>query len=289
MYGKRLNFVLNAVKGNLNISMNNVKTILCKQVLALPLFLLIYIICKNVNANNLEKKFHFDIQYENFKTGQIFVSYERKNKKLILTSKSVSEGFLSFFYSYQSQSISESIQYNNEWLPSSHVVRGFVNDEKRISKVKWIDGKNILKYEINPPLNLKKVFPIPEESLSDVIDPITAFLQIIQNIKANKDCSGKYRVFDGRRRYDVVSKKLGDVFLENDRPRSFKGKTFICGFKFLPIGGHRIKSKWKPENDKFTDVKIYFANLKENLIFPVRMTLTRWFGKIIVRLLNNNI
>ena len=127
--------------------MNNVKTILCKQVLVLPLFLLIYIICKNVNANNLEKKFHFDIQYKNFKTGQIFVSYEIKNKKLILTSKSVSEGFLSFFYSYQSQSISESIQYNNEWLPSSHVVRGLVNDEKRISKVKWIDGKNILKHE----------------------------------------------------------------------------------------------------------------------------------------------
>ena len=58
MYGKRLNFVLNAVKGNLSINMNNIKTILCKQVLILPLLLLIYVICKNVNANNLEKKFH---------------------------------------------------------------------------------------------------------------------------------------------------------------------------------------------------------------------------------------
>ena len=288
MYGKRLNFVLNAAKENLKKSMTSVKTIFCKQVLVLSLFMLISVISKNLNANNFENKFYFDIQYSNLKTGQIFISYERKNKKLILTAKSMSEGFLSFFYNYQSHLMSESILYNNEWFPSSLIVKSFVNDEKRLSKVKWIDGKNTLRYEINPPLNLEKVFPIPKESLVDIIDPITAFLQIIQNIKTNKDCSGKYRIFDGRRRYDVISKKLGKFFLENDRPRSFRGQTVICGFKFLPIGGHRVKSKWKPENDKFTDVKIYFANVKENLIFPVRMTLTRWFGEIIVRLLNDD-
>ena len=81
MYGKRLNFVLNAAKENLKKSMTSVKTIFCKQVLVLSLFMLISVISKNLNANNFENKFYFDIQYSNLKTGQIFISYERKNKK----------------------------------------------------------------------------------------------------------------------------------------------------------------------------------------------------------------
>ena len=61
------------------------------------------------------------------------------------------------------------------------------------------------------PFKFRKFFRY-QRIFVDIIDPITAFLQIIQNIKTNKDCSGKYRIFDGRRRYDVISKKLGKIF-----------------------------------------------------------------------------
>ena len=33
----------------------------------------------------------------------------------------------------------------------------------------------------------------------------------------------------------------------------------VCGLRFYPIGGHYLDSKWNPENDKFSDIKLYFG------------------------------
>ena len=97
-----------------------------------------------------------------------------------------------------------------------------------------------------------------------------------------------YQIFDGRRRYDLKIKNLGKENLINDRPKSFSGNVTICGVKMIPIGGHRLKSKWKPKQDKFSDFKIYFGKTSSGLLFPVRMNLERWFGTVVVRLINKN-
>ena len=71
-------------------------------------------------------------------------------------------------------------------------------------------------------------------------------------------CNSSYRIFDGRRRYDLAIKELEKKYLINDRPRAFKGDTVVCGLKFTPIGGHRIESKLNSELDKFTDIHLFF-------------------------------
>ena len=65
----------------------------------------------------------------------------------------------------------------------------------------------------------------------------------------------------------------------------FHGKAVVCGLKFYPIGGHRLKSNWKPEKDKFTDIKLYFGLLENELYFPVKLSLKRWFGTVEINLI----
>ena len=78
--------------------------------------------------------------------------------------------------------------------------------------------------------------------------------------------------------------KLNRSFLKKDRPKTYEGNVIICGLRFYPIGGHNLDSKWKPENDKFSDIKLYFGFLNKK-VFPVRMEINRWFGSIITRII----
>ena len=75
--------------------------------------------------------------------------------------------------------------------------------------------------------------------------------------------------------------------LENDRPKSYNGKVVVCGLKVKPLGGHRLETKWRPNEDKFTDFKIFFGETSLGRTLPVRMELERWFGTIIIRLIKN--
>ena len=88
---------------------------------------------------------------------------------------------------------------------------------------------------------------------------------------------------------NVTSDYRVQSILKKDRPNSYNGKAIICGAKIIPIGGHRLKSKWKPEEDNFSDFKIFFGRTVSGVLFPVRVDLERWFGTITVRLLNSDI
>ena len=130
---------------------------------------------------------------------------------------------------------------------------------------------------------LKKVRKIPKDSIYNVIDPFTSIVNMIQNLKNNDTCVNEFRVFDGRRRYNIKSIEIGRQFLKKDRLNTFEGHVIICGLRFFPIGGQRIESNWRPENDKYSDIKVFFGNIN-NFLLPVRLEIERWFGKIITRI-----
>jgi hypothetical protein len=140
-------------------------------------------------------------------------------------------------------------------------------------------------YALNNVNEVPIIQPGAPGEISIYLDPITAIIKVIERIKKNEPCNMKLNIFDGRRRYDLLTKELGKTILKNDRPNSYNGKAIICGTKIIPIGGHRLKSKWKPEEDNFNDFKIFFGRTVSGVLFPVRVDLERWFGKITVRLL----
>ena len=63
----------------------------------------------------------------------------------------------------------------------------------------------------------------------------------------------------------------------------------ICGLRVFPIGGHRLKTKWKPSEDKISDFKVFFGKNSSNDYIPVRVQVERWFGTIVIRLIQRPI
>ena len=150
--------------------------------------------------------------------------------------------------------------------------------------VEWDNSNNVLKFKNTPKLDLKKVNKIPQNTIFNVLDPFTALINTIDNLQLNNSCINKFRIFDGRRRYDLEIIELSRSFLKKDRPKTYEGNVIVCGLRFYPIGGHYLDSKWKPENDKFSDIKLYFGFLNKKFV-PVRMEINRWFGSIITRII----
>ena len=217
--------------------------------------------------------------------GNLKVKLEKKNKNISLEIQTMSEGFIDYFYNYKSNIVAISKKEKNKWLPSKYLIKSKYENKNYSSKVVWNDSIDNLKYELDPPLELKKVHNVLKNTLQNVIDPVTALMILIDNLSEKKSCNKMFKIFDGRRRYNIHLKTIGNVYLEKDRPRSFEGNTIVCGLKVNPLGGHRLKSKWKPKQDKFEDVKLYFASYHKYIFLPVRVDISRWFGNIVVRLL----
>ena len=234
-----------------------------------------------------QQHYFFEVQFGNLIVGKAEVSLINDEKKILVKAKTKTAGFLNTFFEYQGEVSSWSIKNREAWKPHKFSTNGFFKNKNRFSELSW-DKDNSVSYKINPVLDLKEVYDVDQSSLKNVMDPLTSIINVIENIKNTKSCDQSFKIFDGRRRYDLKIKNLGKENLINDRPKSFSGNVTICGVKMIPIGGHRLKSKWKPKQDKFSDFKIYFGKTSSGLLFPVRMNLERWFGTVVVRLINKN-
>ena len=245
--------------------------------------------CRNGYSQEYKKTLNYDIQYSNLLVGKVSVLLKKNNKELYLTANSFSMGFIDYFYNYKSKISSVAHRKDKKWLPYNYKIESIYKNQSFLAKVSWNNINQNLTFKIDPPLDLKKVHKIVDKSLEQVIDPITGLMNLIDTLDKNQSCDEMFKIFDGRRRYNVYFKKIGNLYLNKDRPKSFSGNTIVCGLRIFPIGGHRLKSKWKPEKDKLEDIKVYFAKYNQNTMFPVRLDISRWFGTIVVRLLKDNI
>ena len=270
------------------ILLSKIKHIQIKKIIYIYFgFLIVFSLFGKSYGNDAKEDYFFEVQFGNLIVGKAEVSLINDEKKILVKAKTKTAGFLNTFYEYQGELSSWSIKNREAWKPHKFSTNGFFKNKNRFSELSW-DKDNSVSYKINPVLDLKEVYDVDQSSLKNVMDPLTSIINVIENIKTTKTCDQSFKIFDGRRRYDLIIKTLGKENLVNDRPKSFSGNVTTCGVKMIPIGGHRLKSKWKPKQDKFSDFKIYFGKISSGLLFPVRMNLERWFGTVVVRLISKN-
>ncbi len=248
------------------------------------IILILFLVLANISiADSYKKKFEYNVQFSNFSIAKLYVEVEEKNEKLYFNTNTLSIGVLKQFYKYKSNVQGFSEKKNGKFKTRLYKVKSIYKNKTMKTEVLWDSSKADFLVNNIPKLDFKKVKKIPKYSIINVTDPFSSLINIIYNLKINNSCINDIRVYDGRRRYDVKSIEISREFLKKDRPNAYQGNVIVCGFRFFPIGGHRIESNWKPERDKFSEIKIFFG-FKNNFILPVRLEVQRWFGKIISRI-----
>ena len=188
-------------------------------------------------------------------------------------------------YKFSYEMIVENNNYNLEFkLSSQDNFIKFITDEtsgKGFSKgeihkktfipknYQYIEKKenSLKKYliDFNDPNNIKgmripsydksKLTPIDNKMLVDVLDPALIFYQLA-NFLDLKDCSRNFKIYDAKRRLDLLVTKIS----ENQ-------KGFKCLLTSKKIGGYKIKNKINPLEIPY-EMIIQFKYIEED----IRMT-----------------
>lgn len=125
--------------------------------------------------------------------------------------------------------------------------------------------------------------PVPEESITNTIDPFTPVFEIGLKLNETRRCQGSYRIFDGVRRYDLEIKDGGLVTLEAKDSGIFSGQTYRCDITLRRIGGFSTKKGLFRFGESEITRTLYLGNIRGHWL-PVRFEVSAPLGTAVARL-----
>ncbi len=138
--------------------------------------------------------------------------------------------------------------------------------------------------------------PDVSERLSDdvvgkTLDPLSGILQLMAHYTMHDDCNATTAVFDGKRRFDLITKDLGEVTLRPNDVNLYAGTARKCALRFNLIAGKPkdMESRKFWQADKGKDNRppfiVWMARLRPDLPpMPVMAETSSPFGSVMVHL-----
>jgi hypothetical protein len=131
--------------------------------------------------------------------------------------------------------------------------------------------------------NPAKYIPIDPGSLQGSVDPLSMILWAARKLDRDRECSGTYPVFDGRRRFDVILSQSSSRTFPPSRYSVFKGTAIGCRIEIKGKGGFKRDGGDSLASD--SDVVIYAAApVPGGHMVPVRMELPTELGVMTLHL-----
>jgi len=122
------------------------------------------------------------------------------------------------------------------------------------------NNSNVITSITIPPFDKNKLSPIDNDTLVNVIDPITAIIYL-GNYKLNKKCTINYKIYDGKRRYNL-----------NYTNKFTKGDYTICRLTQKKIGGFKLSSDKNNIFKPAQEIDTYFKNIDNEYILEKIIT-----------------
>jgi hypothetical protein len=140
------------------------------------------------------------------------------------------------------------------------------NNEKQNQKVGLTYTPAGIQLFSDPPYNTER-FPVTEEQKRGTLDPLSGLVFALSGVShtADKPCGETVRVFDGRRRYDIELKFVGNDKVKTDG--GYSGPAVKCTVTYKQIAG------FKPNLNKgrgIPTITTWFAALESNSGGPVK-------------------
>ena len=215
---------------------------------------LLFLLCNySLSDTSEERKFIIEAKFgilPSIKIMEIYTKLKVKEDKFNYIFNIESKNIVKFINETNGRgTVSGKYQANN-YIPYKYTYSYKRNDKNKYVEIVYKDN-NVEKIIITPKYDKSKLTPLTEKMLDGTIDPPTFFLSILDYKNIN-NCQKTFKVFDGKRRYDVKFNKsntLSDTVIE-------------CEARQIKLGGYK-----KKENDVFAAsdfIKIVYDKKKDN-------------------------
>lgn len=189
------------------------------------------------------------------------------------------QGILNWWFSWKMSAFSEGRLANGAVVPVRAGADSAWNGKRRRTRLNYVgDG---------PPSAV--ILPSADDEDRDVVPPplrigardlAGAVLAALSRMDRSNGCSVREAVFDGRRRYNLVLKQLGQDIIRRSDYSPFSGPALRCGIKVERIAGYRRNfkpSRWRKSGGATIWIGRVFRTIPP---VPVRMELDTVLGAL---------
>jgi uncharacterized protein DUF3108 len=165
--------------------------------------------------------------------------------------------------------------------PSSYTSTITDDDGTIKLQMKFADGVATEQIAPQPPVHTDRV-PVTEADRRGIADPLSAVLiptKLGGGAMAASDCNRTLKIFDGRRRYNLVLSfgRMDRVAVE----RGYSGPILVCGVVLQPIAGYRADSMIVKYVAGRRNMELWFAPVAgTSIIAPVRVLMPTLIGTL---------
>ena len=134
---------------------------------------------------------------------------------------------------------------DNFYKPKKYIYNYIRKNKEKYVEIIY-ENNLIIDLIVLPEYDKSKLTPITDEMLNNTIDPSTFFLNLL-NFKNLDNCKNIFRIFDGKRRYNVLFNGT-----------NINGSNIECEAQQVKIGGYR-----EEEDDIFASsdfIKVIYSN-----------------------------
>lgn len=134
------------------------------------------------------------------------------------------------------------------------------DDDQQFVELYRPDGERRLRLWAQPAYTFHQA--VPEEVALGAVDPMGALIALgfLPNVDPEKSpCDRVVKVFDGRRRFDLVMKDNGTEWIRKGGKGRYQGDSYKCKLEQVKVAGYREKDRGDIEGDLW----VYLADVPE--------------------------
>lgn len=225
-----------------------------------------------------------DVRYEAFAAGFPVARFDFRLKEAdgsyAVDGQIRTEGLLRLFYRVNLHAASEGVLLAAAAVvPRSHQQVMDAGGKDREAHLEYPGDGRVLA-QLVPPEDPGRPRPTPQQIL-DTIDPLSAILAIGSRAARAGSCDGRFAVFDGRRRYDVVLTDEGSERIAAPAV-AFDGMARRCRVAAVKIAGFSNDLDYSPQT---TMARAWLASPRAGApALPLRVDFDSSWGFVEVRM-----
>lgn len=208
---------------------------------------------------------------------------DRTDSGYRLAAKGHTQGILDFFFSWHGHTESVGAFAEGGPVPARHRNHGYRGERERKVALAYDGSGDVAAVLVEPPPDPEEVNALPDDAEAGTIDPLSVIAGLSETLTQGAECSGEFRVFDGRRRYDLIVTDEGTQHFEANNYSIFSGEARACGIEYRLLGGDRKEKSKYVETAR--DRVVYVGRpLAEAPAIPVRAKIETDFGTAMAHL-----
>lgn len=199
-------------------------------------------------------------------------------------------GFIGRLFPWQTVSRSDGSVTADRPVPAHHSQVSVFREKPRRVTLEY-DARGDVTATVLPAPQDDDREPVSADLKRSTYDPLSGFLAMLRTTARGGGCTVTLPVFDGRRRYDMIFKDVGQRMVSASRYSIFSGSARQCRVSYRPVAGYTRSTPsggfWQRDGDpsERPPVDLWLAPIVPDLPpLPVRMETDSDFGAVVVHL-----